>query len=92
MKSTEFQFNEALEVLDKVGKRQQFDERIRSGMPIESKLNLAQTLIEEAGFDSAHQVQKLDTFKEQQYKAAIAGGMSEAEARAMSDLCGAQRR
>ena len=100
MKSIEVQFNEALEALDKAGKRTQYDEKVRSGMAIETKLNVAESLLKEAGvdinkleefFESANNLTKIETFREQQYKACLAGGMSEAEARGMASLCGKQR-
>jgi hypothetical protein len=100
MKSIEVQFSGALEALDKAGKRKQYDGKVRYGMSIETKLNVAQTVLKEAGVDihnleefceSAGIVVRLEELKEQQYQSALAGGMSEAEARGIADLCGKQR-
>jgi len=101
MKSIYVQFNEALEALDKAGKRKQFNDKQRSGMSIETQLNIAHTILRESGVDvgsletfieSANAVGALESIKEQQYQSGLAGGMSEAEARSFADLCGAQRR
>jgi hypothetical protein len=100
MKSIEIKFNEALEALDKAGKRKQFDEKVRSGMAIETKLNVAETVLKEAGVDISHLEEfresvdfaaKIETLRERQYKNALASGMSEAEARGMASFCGERR-
>ena len=100
MQSIEVQFNEALEALDKAGKRKRFNEKVRSGMSIETQLNVAHAVLKEAGVDihnleefceSAKVVEQLETLKEQQYQSGLASGMSEAEARSFASLCGNQR-
>jgi hypothetical protein len=100
MKSIEVQFNEALEAIDKAGKRKRFDEKVRSGMSIETKLNVAQAVLKEAGVDiqnleefceSARATDKLEEFRERQYQAALAGGMSETDARGLASFCGKPR-
>lgn len=100
MKSMETQFSEALEALDKAGKRTRFNEKVRSGMSIETKLNVAHAVLKEAGVDihnldefceSATSLGKLETLKEQQYNAYRAGGMSEAAALSMANYCGKPR-
>lgn len=48
MKSIETQFNEALAALDKVGKRAKFNEKVTAKMPIETQLNLAETILKES--------------------------------------------
>ena len=101
MKSIEVKFNEALAAIDAAGKRKKFEETVRSGSPIEAKLNAAHTILKEVGVDidnlekfieSAKSTGTLETLKEQQYQSALAGGMSEAEARSFADLCGKSRR
>lgn len=100
MKSIEVQFNEALDAIDKAGKRSQFDTKVRSGMSIETKLNVANAVLKEAGVDiynleefreSANSVAKLETIREQQYNTYRANGMSEAQAREMASYCGKQQ-
>jgi len=100
MKSIEVKYSEALDALDKAGKRKQFNDKVRKGMSIETQLNVAEGVLKEAGVDvnnleefceSANSVAKIETFREQQYKAYRASGMSEAEARSFADLCGKQR-
>jgi hypothetical protein len=100
MKSIEIQFNEALDALDWAGKRKQFDAKVRSGMSIESRLNVAEKLLREAGIninnleeiaESASVTARIEELRERQYKSCLAGGMNEAEARKFADLCGTQR-
>lgn len=49
MKSVEIKFNEALAAVDKAGKRKQFDEKLQTGMTIETKLNVAEAVLKGAG-------------------------------------------
>jgi hypothetical protein len=48
MVSVDVKFNEALEALDKVGKRAKFEEKRKAGSPIEVQLNLAETILKES--------------------------------------------
>ncbi len=48
MVSIEVKFNEALEALDKVGKRAKFEEKRKAGSPVEVQLNLAETILKES--------------------------------------------
>lgn len=100
MKSIETQFNEALDALDKAGKRKQFNEKVGNGMSIEAKLNAAQQVLKEVGvdvnnlqefFESRKPLDALETFKDRQYSAYLASGMSEAAARSIADCCGKPR-
>jgi len=85
MKSIEVKFNEVCSALTKAGQYDEFQEKVGSGMPIEAKLNLAESILNE------NPAKKLETFKEQQYQAALASGMSEAEAKQMASFCGQGR-
>ena len=93
MKSPETKFHEALEALKETGKFQKFTEVSKGCVGVEPKLNIALTLLEEAGvgFDETTQGftnnnEKATPFKERQYKAYRASGVSEAEARTMAGL------
>jgi hypothetical protein len=48
MVSIEVKFNEAIEALDKVGKRAKFEEKRKAGSPVEVQLNLAETILKES--------------------------------------------
>jgi len=48
MVSVEVKLTEALEALDKVGKRAKFEEKRKAGSPIEVQLNLAETILKES--------------------------------------------
>jgi hypothetical protein len=54
MKSIEIQLNEALQALDKAGKRQKFEEKKRAGSPIEVQLNCAEAILRESRIIRKH--------------------------------------
>ena len=45
MKSIHVKLNEALEALDKEGKRKQYNEKVQPQMNVESRLNLAEAIL-----------------------------------------------
>ena|ERR1700685_2665390 len=48
MVSVDVKLNEAIEALDKVGKRAKFEETRKAGSPVEVQLNLAETILKES--------------------------------------------
>jgi|ERR1700733_9429058 len=54
MKSVEVKFNEALEALDKAGKRTKFDEKAKGLTTIETKLNCADQVLKESRIIRKH--------------------------------------